>query len=52
LYSHEFPEGISGQTYLTTPLQLYTPGTAGAEPAIAARLAHWQTLREATGRRL
>ena len=47
LYSHEFPEGISGQTYLTTPVQLYTPGVNGAEAAIGERLAHWQQLREA-----
>jgi putative ATPase len=45
LYSHEFPEGISGQTYLTTPVRLYTPGLAGAEAAIAERLARWQKLR-------
>ncbi len=46
LYSHEFPEGISGQTYLETPLKLYTPKTNGAEAAIAERLAHWNALRE------
>ncbi len=46
LYSHEFPEGISGQTYLETPLKLYTPKSNGAEAAIAERLAHWNTLRE------
>ncbi|MDR2863975.1 MAG: replication-associated recombination protein A [Puniceicoccales bacterium] len=45
LYSHEFPEGISGQTYLTTPLALYTPGTSGAEAAIGERLARWNKLR-------
>ena len=46
LYSHEFPEGISGQTYLETPLKLYTPKLNGAEAAIAERLARWNVLRE------
>ena len=47
LYSHEFPEGISGQTYLETPVKLYVPKTNGAEAAIAERLAHWAKLRNA-----
>lgn len=46
LYSHEFPEGISGQAYLETPLKLYTPKNNGAEAAIAERLARWNALRE------
>jgi putative ATPase len=45
LYSHEFPEAISGQEYLTKPLALYTPRTTGAEAAIAERLAHWKKLK-------
>jgi putative ATPase len=45
LYSHEFPEAISGQTYLEKPLALYTPKTAGAEAAVAERLARWRELR-------
>ncbi|MDR1497516.1 MAG: replication-associated recombination protein A [Puniceicoccales bacterium] len=45
LYSHEFPEGISGQTYLSNPLTLYSPSPNGAEAAIAERLAHWNALR-------
>jgi len=45
LYSHEFPEGISGQNYLETPLKIYSPKTNGAEAAIAERLAHWNDLR-------
>lgn len=44
-YSHEFPEGITGQDYLEKPLKLYTPGTAGAEAAIAERLARWRALK-------
>lgn len=47
LYSHEFPEGISGQTYLETPIRLYAPKRNGAEAAIADRLAHWDELRKA-----
>jgi putative ATPase len=46
-YSHEFPEGISGQDYLERPLRLYTPGTAGAEAAIAERLERWRRLKAA-----
>jgi putative ATPase len=46
-YSHDFPEGISGQDYLRQPLKLYTPGTAGAESAIAERLERWRGLRSA-----
>jgi putative ATPase len=44
-YSHEFAEGISGQAYLEKPLQLYRPKSAGAEVAIAERLARWRELR-------
>jgi putative ATPase len=46
-YSHEFPEGISGQAYLERPLTLYTPKMAGAEAAITQRLEQWKKLREA-----
>jgi len=45
LYSHEFPEAVSGQSYLETPLSLYTPKMGGAEAAIAERLARWKALR-------
>ncbi|HEY4988439.1 MAG TPA: replication-associated recombination protein A, partial [Opitutaceae bacterium] len=44
-YSHDFPEGISGQDYLLHPITLYTPGTAGAESAIADRLKRWRGLK-------
>ena len=47
-YSHEFPENISGQDYLEKPLGLYTPKTAGAEAAIAERLARWKKLKAQT----
>ena len=45
LYSHDFPENISGQAYLEKPLALYTPKTAGWESKIAERLARWRELR-------
>lgn len=45
LYSHDFPENISGQAYLEQPLTLYTPKSAGMEAKIADRLARWQELR-------
>ncbi len=46
-YSHDFPEGISGQDYLERPLRLYTPGRAGAEAAVAERLGRWGALKAA-----
>ncbi len=46
-YSHDFPEGISGQDYLRQPLRLYSPGSAGAEAAVAERLARWRGLKAA-----
>ncbi|HEY4245312.1 MAG TPA: replication-associated recombination protein A [Lacunisphaera sp.] len=45
LYSHDFPENISGQAYLEKPVTLYTPRTAGWEAKIAERLARWGELR-------
>lgn len=45
LYAHEYPEAIAPQAYLERPLSLYTPKTAGAEAAIAERLARWRKLR-------
>jgi len=45
LYSHEFPENISGQEYLEKPLTLYRPKSSGAESAIAERLEKWKSLR-------
>ena len=44
-YSHDHAEAISGQDYLSEPLTLYTPKTAGAEAAIAERLARWRDLK-------
>ncbi|MFM7241220.1 MAG: replication-associated recombination protein A, partial [Opitutia bacterium] len=50
-YSHDYPEGISGQDYLARPLSLYHPGTAGAEGAFAERLARWRELKAALQKR-
>ena len=45
LYSHDFPENISGQQYLKKPLDLYYPKNSGAESAITERLTKWKKLR-------
>ncbi len=50
LYSHDFPENISGQSYLEKPLELYKPKSSGAESAIAERLAKWKTLKRANAK--
>ncbi len=39
LYSHDFPQAISGQEYMLQPEIFYQPGQAGAEAATAERLA-------------
>ncbi len=44
-YSHDYPEGISGQDYLERPLSLYAPKGGGAEAAIAERLGRWRALK-------
>lgn len=51
LYSHDFVEAISGQSYLSQPLELFVPGDTGSEPQLAARLARWRQLREQPLRR-
>ena len=45
LYSHEFPEAISGQEYLQKPLALYSPKPVTAEAAIAERLKRWKQIK-------
>lgn len=45
LYSHEFPEAISGQEYLERPVRLYQPKMNGAEKALAERLERWRELK-------
>ncbi len=51
LYSHEFPEGVSGQAYMIEPTQFYSPKESGAERHIAERLARWKDLRRRAGGR-
>ena len=45
LYAHDFPENISGENYLSSPLTLYTPKHTGAEARIAERLERWRGLK-------
>jgi putative ATPase len=45
LYSHDFPEAISGQEYMVDPQSFYTPGNSGAEAATANRLEHLRVLK-------
>ena len=45
LYSHDFPENISGQQYLEKPIELYQAKNSGAEAAIQVRLENWKKLR-------
>ena len=45
LYSHDYPENVSGQNHLDIPLSIYQPKESGAEAAIAERMARWQALR-------
>lgn len=47
LYSHEFPEAISGQDYMQEPKTFYRPVLAGLESSVAERLKHWRTLKQA-----
>jgi len=44
-YSHEFPEGISGQDYMLEPKQFYFPKASGSEAAIVERLQKWKILK-------
>ncbi|MDG1138924.1 MAG: replication-associated recombination protein A [Opitutales bacterium] len=44
-YSHDFPDNISGQSYLEKEVNLYHPKDEGAESVIAKRLAHWKNIR-------
>ncbi|MFM8549083.1 MAG: replication-associated recombination protein A [Verrucomicrobiota bacterium] len=46
-YSHDYPEAVSGQDYLSRPLSLYHPAAAGAEAQLAERLARWRELKAA-----
>lgn len=44
-YSHEFPEAISGQEYMSAPEVFYQPGSAGSEAGLAERLQRWKALK-------
>ena len=46
LYSHDYPENVSGQDYLDERLELYSPKHSGAEVAIGERLSHWKSMRK------
>ena len=51
LYSHDFPENISGQQYLESPLDLYEAKSSGAESVIQGRLINWKELRNKINRK-
>ena len=44
LYSHDFPDAISGQEYMLEPMAFYEPGANGEEQ-IQQRLRHWHNLK-------
>ncbi len=50
-YSHDFPQGVSGQDYMLEPLRFYVPGTAGAEAATAQRMEQLKKLKAEIQRR-
>jgi putative ATPase len=49
LYSHDFPEAISGQEYLENPEVFYHPKEAGLETRIKERLDRWRKLKKDSG---
>lgn len=46
LYSHDFPEAISGQDYMENPEVFYHPKEAGLETRIKERLERWRRTRD------
>lgn len=46
LYSHDFPEAISGQDYMEHPEVFYHPKEAGLEVRIKERLDRWRKLKK------
>jgi putative ATPase len=44
-YSHDYPQGVSGQEYMLEPQTFYQPGHAGAEAATAQRMAQLKKLK-------
>ena len=51
LYSHNYPENISGQSYLEKDLSLFVPKSAGTEKSVADRLDNWRTLKRELNRK-
>lgn len=50
-YSHDFPQGVSGQDYMLDPITFYEPGTMGAEAATAQRMEQLKKLKVEIQRR-
>lgn len=50
-YSHDYPQGVSGQDYMLDPVTFYQPGRAGAEAATAQRMEQLQQLKVQIQRR-
>ena len=46
LYSHDFPDAISGQEYMESPEVFYHPKDAGLEMRTRERLEHWRKLKK------
>lgn len=44
-YSHDYPQGVSGQDYMLEPTTFYQPGRSGAEAATAQRMEQLQQLK-------
>ena len=51
LYSHNYPENISGQSYLEKDHSLYSPKSAGTEKSVADRLNYWKSLKRELNRK-
>jgi putative ATPase len=45
LYSHDYPEAVSGQDYMLETKQFYDPGDSGREKFIRERLSYWKELK-------
>lgn len=45
-YSHDFPDGISGQQYMENPEVFYHPKESGLEAKTRERLEYWKMLRK------
>jgi len=45
LYSHDYPDAVSGQEFMLEPKQFYLAGEAGREKFIRERLSYWKELK-------